>query len=118
MNKELAIYIDYVLGPRDKGGVVPPVGETHCKILKKILSTPELGYGLQVSDLNVEQYLPNIKETCDVSNFAHVEGYSKSKDNVRAWIPVLGMFVVASIYTLLDSSTLEEVERVKVLANL
>ena len=98
MDPELALYIDYVLDPRDKLGMSFTPKETLCKIVDKMLSLPEIGMGVQMGDLNIENYLPTIKEDCGINDFQHAEGaYSKS-ENVRAWIPVLSIFVVISIY--------------------
>mmetsp|Transcript_24551 Transcript_24551/g.30858 ORF Transcript_24551/g.30858 Transcript_24551/m.30858 type:complete len:389 (-) Transcript_24551:52-1218(-) len=97
MDPELALYIDYVLDPRDKLGVEFTPKETLCKIVDKMLSLPEIGMGVQMDDLNVETYLPTIKEDCGIDSFKHAAGAKKS-ENVRAYIPILGMLVVASIY--------------------
>lgn len=98
MNPELAVYIDYELDPRDKdmsAEIVPH--ETSCKIIKKMLSLPDIGMGVTVDDLNVEAYLPNIKTDCELENFKHTAGAKKS-DSVRAFIPILGLLLVCSVY--------------------
>jgi len=99
MNPELALYINYVLDPRDKMGMELTPKETHCKIVKKMLSVPEIGPGVTMSDLNVEKYLPTIKKDCGIDNFDHAEGaYTKKSKSDKPWFPVLGMLVVASLY--------------------
>lgn len=77
-------------------------GNTVCKILKKMLSLPEIGQGLQVSDLNVEAYFPDITQ-CKIESFDHAEGAfyaSKKSGNVRTWIPVVRFILVCSIYVI------------------
>jgi len=100
MSPELALYINYVLDPRDKMGMTLTPKETHCKIVKKMLSLPEIGMGVKMSDLNVENYLPTIKEDCDITSFDHAKSkyYSKGSKTERVWIPFLGLLVVGSLY--------------------
>ena len=106
MRGELASYIDWLLDPRkyDSAHVNRGTseGNTACKILKKMLSLPEIGQGVQVSDLNVETYFPDIKEECGLESFDHVEGFysSKKSGNVRTWIPVLSFILVCLIYVI------------------
>ena len=107
MRGELASYIDWLLDPRkydaahaDRG---TSNGNTVCKILKKMLSLPEIGQGIQVSDLNVEAYFPDIKEQCEIESFDHAEGAFftlKKSGNVRTWIPVVSFILVCSIYVI------------------
>lgn len=97
MDPELALFVDYVLDPRDKKDKTLSPNDTVCKILEKMLSLPEIGMGVQVEDLNIENYLPTIKADCGIENFDHVAGYSKS-ENERVFIPVLGFLVVVAIY--------------------
>jgi len=52
MDPELALYINYVLDPRDKMDMTLTAKETHCKIADKMLSLPEIGMGLTLEDLN------------------------------------------------------------------
>jgi hypothetical protein len=95
MDPELALYINYVLDPRDKMDMTLTAKETHCKIVKKMLSLPEIGMGLTLGDLNVQ----TIKEDCGIPNFTHAEGtYSKGSKSERAYLPVIGMFVVLGMY--------------------
>jgi len=95
MDPELALYINYVLDPRDKMDMTLTAKETHCKIVNKMLSLPEIGMGLTLDDLNVQ----SIKEDCGITDFTHAEGaYSKGSGNERAYIPVIGMFVVFGMY--------------------
>ena len=98
MDPELALYIDYVLDPRDKLGVELTPKETLCKIVNKMLSLPEIGMGVQMGDLNVENYLPTIKEDCGIESFKHAAGASKKSENVRAFLPVIFFLLVLSIY--------------------
>ena len=100
MAPELALYINYVLDPRDKMGMTLTPKETHCKIVKKMLSLPEIGMGVKMSDLNIENYLPTIKEDCDITSFDHAKSkyYSKGSKSERVWIPFLGLLVVGSLY--------------------
>jgi len=109
MNAELAVYTDWQFDPRGKNttAYVATVDESErmvCKILKKMLAVPEIGYGLQVDDLNLENYakLSNIKDVCGIESFEHVDGqssYSSSKSgSERVWIPFLGLLVVVLIY--------------------
>lgn len=107
MRGELASYIDWLLDPRkyDSAHITRGTtqGNTSCKILKKMLSLPEIGQGLQVSDLNLEAYFPDIKEQCEIESFDHVEGAffsSKKSGNVRTWIPVLSFILVCSVYVI------------------
>lgn len=105
MRGELASYIDWLLDPRkydaahaDRGS---SNGNTVCKILKKMLSLPEIGQGVQVSDLNVEAYFPDIKTQCEIESFDHAEGAfysSKKSGNKRTWIPVVSFITVLSVY--------------------
>ena len=74
MDPELALYINYLLDPRDKTDMTLTPKETHCKIVDKMLSLPEIGLGVQMGDLNVENYLPTIKEDCGIDNFNHAAG--------------------------------------------
>jgi len=95
MDPELALYINYVLDPRDKMDMTLTAKETHCKIVNKMLSLPEIGMGLTLGDLNVQ----TIKEDCGIPNFTHAEGtYSKGSKSERAYLPVIGMFVVLGMY--------------------
>ena len=98
MEPELALYINYVLDPRDKMEAVLTPKETHCKIVKKMLSMEEIGLGLKMSDLNVEAYLPTIKEDCGIDSFNHAKGSSSGTKSERVYIPIIGLFIVASIY--------------------
>jgi len=97
MDPELALYINYVLDPRDKLAMPLTPKETHCKIVKKMLSLPEIGPGVKMSDLNVQQYLPTILADCGIDNLKHAEGAYKSKSE-RTYIPMLGLLVVISTY--------------------
>ena len=97
MDPELALYINYVLDPRDKLSMPLTPKETHCKIVKKMLSLTEIGPGVKMSDLNVQQYLPTILEDCGIDNLNHAEGAYKSKSE-RTYIPMLGLLVVISTY--------------------
>lgn len=107
MRGELASHIDWLLDPRmydaahaDRG---TSNGNTVCKILKKMLSLPEIGQGIQVSDLNIEAYFPDIKEQCEIESFDHTESEfysSKKSGNVRTWIPVVSFILVCSIYVI------------------
>lgn len=95
MDPELALYINYVFDPRDKMGMTLTAKETHCKIVTKMLSLPEIGMGLTLGDLNVQ----SIKEDCGIPNFTHAEGtYSKGSESERAYLPVIGLFVVIGMY--------------------
>jgi hypothetical protein len=99
MDPELALYIDYVLDPRDKKDMTFTPKETMCKIVNKMLSVPEIGMGVLVEDLNLENLFPTIKEDCGISSFAHVEGASyTNKDNLNTFLPVLGLLVVMTVY--------------------
>jgi hypothetical protein len=99
MDPELALYINYVLDPRDKMDAELTPKETHCKIVNKMLSLPEIGLGVQMGDLNVEKYLPTIKADCGLDNFKHAEGASSSKsESERAYIPFIGFLVVVGMY--------------------
>lgn len=99
MDPELALYINYVLDPRDKKAVTLTPKETHCKIVKKMLSLEEIGMGLKMSDLNVENYLTTIKADCDIDSFNHAKGSSSKKSkSERLYIPVIGMLLVISVY--------------------
>merc|ERR1712066_255545 len=51
MHPELAVYIDYLLDPRDKKDVALTPKESHCKIVTKMLSFPDIGLGVQMGDL-------------------------------------------------------------------
>jgi hypothetical protein len=97
MRPELALYINYVFDPRDKKDMILTPKETHCKIVKKMLSLEDIGMGLKMEDLNVEAYLPSIKEDCGITDFNHVEGTYKSKSQ-RAYIPVIGLFIIIAMY--------------------
>lgn len=98
MDPELALYINYVLDPRDKSDVELTPKETLCKIVDKMLSLPEIGMGIQMGDLNVEKYLPTIKEDCGLANFKHAAGAKSKTESERAYIPVLGFLVVCGLY--------------------
>lgn len=95
MDPELAVYINYVFDPRDKLGVTLTPKETHCKIVKKMLSLEEIGMGVKIGDLNLGTL--NMQETCGLDSLNHAKGASYSK-NVRAYIPVIGLFIVVGIY--------------------
>ena len=96
MDPGLASYINYVLDPRVPHGDLTPK-ETVCKIVKKMLSVPEIGPGLKMDGLNVEAYLPTIKADCEIDSFDHVKGASKSESE-RAYIPFIGLLIVFSTY--------------------
>lgn len=98
MDPELALYINYVLDPRDKMGMTLTPKETHCKIVNKMLSLPEIGMGVKMGDLNVETYLPTIKEDCDITSFDHAEGPAGKSKSERAYLPVIGFLVVVGLY--------------------
>ena len=101
MDPELALYINYVLDPRDKMGMTLTPKETHCKIVKKMLSLEEIGMGLKIDDLNVEAYSPlaTIKADCGLDSLEHAEGKSsKGSKSERAYLPVIGMLVVVGLY--------------------
>ena len=99
MDPELALYINYVLDPRDKTNMVLTPKETHCKIVKKMLSLPEIGMGLTMDDLNIETYLPTIKADCGLDSLAHAEGqYKSGSKSERVYIPFIGMFAVVLLY--------------------
>lgn len=99
MDPELALYINYVLDPRDKTNMVLTPKETHCKIVKKMLSLPEIGMGLTMDDLNIETYLPTIKVDCGLDSLAHAEGqYKSGSKSERVYIPFIGMFAVVLLY--------------------
>lgn len=100
MDPELALYIDYVLDPRDKKDVVFTPKETVCKIVDKMLSLPSIGMGVMLDDLNVETYLPTIKADCDIEDFEHAEGYKGKSDYVRSYIPFIGFLTVCTIYAI------------------
>jgi hypothetical protein len=97
MEPELALYINYVLDPRDKQDMELTPKETHCKIVRKMLSMESIGMGVKMGDLNVEAYLPTIKADCDITDFKHAEGAYKSKSE-RVFIPFIGLLVVISLY--------------------
>ena len=99
MNPELALYINYVLDPRDKLGMTLTPMETHCKIVKKMLSLPDIGMGLKIEDLSVAAAL-NIQESCGLENLQHAEApYSaKKSESERAYLPVIGFLVVIGMY--------------------
>lgn len=97
MDPELALYIDYVLDPRDKKGVDLTPKETVCKIVNKMLSLEEIGMGVKIGDLNIEKYLPTIKADCGLNSLSHAEGVYRSK-NERVWIPIIGILVVIGLY--------------------
>lgn len=96
MDPGLASYINYVLDPRVPHGDLTPK-ETVCKIVKKMLSVPEIGPGVKMDDLNVEAYLPTIMADCDIESFDHVKGVKKSESE-RAFIPFIGLLIVFSTY--------------------
>ena len=98
MDPELALYINYVLDPRDKVGMTLTPKETHCKIVNKMLSLPEIGMGVKMGDLNLETYLPTIKEDCDITSFDHAEGPAGKSDSERAYLPFIGLLVVVGLY--------------------
>ena len=98
MDPELALYINYVLDPRDKLNVDLTPKETHCKIVNKMLSLPEIGLGVQMGDLNVEKYLPTIKSDCGIDNFKHAAGVKSKSESVRSYIPFIGLLVVIALY--------------------
>lgn len=95
MDPELAVYIDYIYDPRDKLGVTLTPKETHCKIVKKMLSLEEIGMGVKIGDLNVGSL--DIKSACELDSLDHAKGKSYSK-NERAFIPVIGLLLVLGIY--------------------
>merc|ERR1711997_42936 len=97
---ELALYIDYVLDPRDKKDVDFTPKETVCKIVDKMLSLPSIGMDIVLDDLNIENYLPTIKEDCDIEEFKHAEGYKKKSEYVRSYIPFIGFLTVCTIYAI------------------
>lgn len=99
MDPELAIYIDYVLDPRDKADVTFTPKETFCKIVKKMLSLPDIGMGVQIGDLNLGEYpaTSTIEEDCDIDSLNHAKGKGKS-ESMRTYIPFLGFLVVVATY--------------------
>lgn len=101
MNPELALYINYIFDPRDKANKILQPKSTYCKIVKKMLSLPEIGYGLTLDDLNMSGYAPtsSIKEDCGLESLKHVEGMYYSKDgDLRTYVPVLELLVVVCVY--------------------
>jgi hypothetical protein len=100
MHPELALYINYVLDPRDKLGQTFTPKETYCKIVKKMLSLPEIGYGLTLDNLQVSNYpsTSNIKEDCGLDSLKHAEGLYYSDGNYRNFVPVLELLVVVCMY--------------------
>lgn len=101
MNPELALYINYVFDPRDKSDMILEPKATYCKIVKKMLSLPEIGYGLTLDDLNMSGYAPtsSIKEDCGLESLKHVKGmYYGSNGDLRTYVPVLELLVVICIY--------------------
>jgi len=104
MDPELALYINYVLDPRDKADSELTPKETHCKIVNKMLSLPDIGMGVQMSDLKPEKYLPSIKEDCGIANFNHAAGAKSKSESERAFIPVIGFLIVAGMYIAFYSS--------------
>ncbi len=101
IDPELALYINYVLDPRDKMGMTLTPKETHCKIVKKMLSLEEIGMGLKIDDLKIEAYSPlaTIKADCGLDSLEHAEGKSsKGSKSERAYLPVIGMLVVVGLY--------------------
>mmetsp|Transcript_1001 Transcript_1001/g.1487 ORF Transcript_1001/g.1487 Transcript_1001/m.1487 type:complete len:390 (+) Transcript_1001:74-1243(+) len=97
MDPELALYINYVLDPRDKKDMTLTPKETHCKIVNKMLSLPEIGMGVKMSDLSIETYLTTIKEDCGLDKIEHAKGPNSSK-NERIYIPFIGFLVVVGLY--------------------
>jgi hypothetical protein len=100
MHPELALYINYVLDPRDKLGQVFTPKETYCKIVKKMLSLPDIGYGLTLDELNLGNYpsTSTIKEDCGLDSIKHAEGLYYSDGNYRNYVPVLELLVVVCMY--------------------
>lgn len=99
MDPELAIYIDYVLDPRDKADVTLTPKGTFCKIVKKMLSLPEIGMGVKIGDLNLKEYpaTSTIESDCDIDSLAHVKAYGKSESQ-RTFIPFIGFLIVVGTY--------------------
>jgi len=97
MRTELAVYVNYLLDPRGKENLTFTPKETYCKIAKKMLSLEDIGMGVKMEDLNVEAFLTNIKEDCDITDFNHVEG-TYTSETKRSWIPVLGFIIVIGFY--------------------
>jgi len=104
MDPELALYINYVLDPRDKLEMELTPKQTMCKIAVKMLSLPEIGMGVQMKDLNIEAYAPlkTIQADCDLLSLEHIEGLAvkeaKKQDSNRSWIPIIGFLIVIGIY--------------------
>ena len=105
MDPELALYINYVLDPRDKLGMELTPKQTMCKIAVKMLSLPEIGMGVQMKDLNIEAYAPlkTIQDDCNLLSLEHIAGLetkeAKKQDSNRSWIPIIGFLLVIGIYT-------------------
>lgn len=97
MDPELALYINYVFDPRDKKDMTLTPKETHCKIVKKMLSLEEIGMGVKFGDLKIEEAFPTIKADCELDSLDHAKGVYKSKSE-RVFIPFIGLLVVIGLY--------------------
>lgn len=109
MDPAIAVYINYVLDPRDKPNpnvVAPKPLEVHCKILKRMLAEAEIGYGLTVSDLNVEAYFPNVKTDCGLESLKQQKVGSSFQDGdsgasaTNLWMMVGAATVATSLLLL------------------
>lgn len=73
MDPAIAVYINSIFDPRDKKGTDITPMEVHCKILRRMLDEEDIGYDLKVSDLNVEEYFPNVKNDCGIDSLDNTE---------------------------------------------
>mmetsp|Transcript_28238 Transcript_28238/g.43095 ORF Transcript_28238/g.43095 Transcript_28238/m.43095 type:complete len:395 (-) Transcript_28238:473-1657(-) len=96
MDPAIAVYINYLFDPRDKPATTPTPLEVHCKILKLMLAEEEIGYGLKVSDLNVEAYLPNAKADCGIDSLEHTVRGGSSGAGKSLWKMAVGTAAIVA----------------------
>eukprot|EP00547_Thalassionema_nitzschioides_P002386 CAMPEP_0194199016 /NCGR_PEP_ID=MMETSP0156-20130528/188_1 /TAXON_ID=33649 /ORGANISM="Thalassionema nitzschioides, Strain L26-B" /LENGTH=498 /DNA_ID=CAMNT_0038923851 /DNA_START=82 /DNA_END=1578 /DNA_ORIENTATION=+ len=81
MDPAIAVYINSVFDPRDKKGADVTPLEVHCNILRRMLAEKDIGYNLKVSDLNVEEYFPNVKNDCGIDSLGDTKTTEEKNDD-------------------------------------